>query len=142
MPARSAHQAPFRLWAPARFRALVSVVAAAAAGLTPAAAVLLPATPAYAAAGDIIIEADIEDVEAGTFTFEIRRVGPTTTPFTLNYTTAPVPGAEHPATAGEDFTAISGSTTFTASTRDSIKRITVAGMTDTRTRTTRCSGCP
>ncbi|MEU4624069.1 Calx-beta domain-containing protein [Actinoplanes sp. NPDC023801] len=132
MPARSAHQAPFRLWAPARFRALVSVVAAAAAGLTPAAAVLLPATPAYADAGDIIIEADIEDAEAGTFTFEIRRVGPTTTPFTLTYTTAAVPGAAHPATAGEDFTAISGSTTFTASSRDSIKRITVTGLTDTK----------
>jgi hypothetical protein len=130
MPTRPSHQAPPRLWAPARFRALVSAVATLAAGLAPAAVVLLPASPAYADPGDIIIEADIEDVEAGTFTFEIRRVGPTTTPFTLTYETAAIPGAAHPATAGVDFTAVSGSTTFSTSTRDSIKRITVTGIAD------------
>ncbi|MEV6303930.1 Calx-beta domain-containing protein [Actinoplanes sp. NPDC051861] len=121
-------QIPLRLWAPSRFRAFVSVVAAAAAGLIPT--VALPPTPAWADPGDIIIEADIEDAEAGTFTFEIRRVGPIGTPFTLNYQTAPVPNAAHPATSGVDFTPISGSTTFTASSRDSIKRITVTGLTD------------
>ncbi|MEU4157475.1 Calx-beta domain-containing protein [Actinoplanes sp. NPDC026670] len=140
MPARPAHQAPPRLWAPARFRALVSVVAAAAAGLTPAAVVLLPATPAYADAGDIIIEYDLEDLEAGTFTFEIRRVGPTTTPFTLDYATTTVPGAAHDATPDVDFTAISGSTVFSASTRDAVKRITVYGLTDTKDENTEVFG--
>ncbi|BEL12180.1 hypothetical protein Q0Z83_103710 [Actinoplanes sichuanensis] len=138
MRERKHRQPPFRLWAPARFRALVSIVAAAAAGLTPAAAVLLPASPAYGASpGDIIIEADIDDAEAGAFIFEIRRVGPTSTRLDLTYETVTVPetpftGPLHQATPGVDFTAIVGGVqTFEPSSRDSVKRITVYGKADT-----------
>ncbi|MBB2942594.1 hypothetical protein FB565_002307 [Actinoplanes lutulentus] len=122
---------PFRLWAPARFRTLVSIVAASAAGLVPA--VMLPARPAYAAAGEIIIEADIEDAEAGTFVFEVRRLGPTTGlgSVTLTYDTVTSPSSDLVgATPNVDFHTISGSTTFSESGRDSIKRLTVTGITD------------
>ncbi|BCY14071.1 Calx-beta domain-containing protein [Actinoplanes sp. L3-i22] len=128
MRERPSHQPPIRLWAPHRFRLAVSIVAAAAAGLVPG-AVVLPA-PAIAAPGDIVIDADIEDNEDGTFTFQVRRVGPSTGTYTLGYRAIGDPTAEHPATPGLDFTAISGTTTFNASTRDVVKRLTVQGKAD------------
>ncbi|MFC7527428.1 Calx-beta domain-containing protein, partial [Actinoplanes sp. GCM10030250] len=129
MPTHAVDQVPFRLWAPARFRAFVSVVAAAAAGLVPVFA-LQPA-PAYADPGDIIIEADIEGSEGGEFAFEVQRLGPITGSVTYKYDIIPAPGdGFEAATAGTDYTAISGQATFTTSNRTSIRRIVVNGIAD------------
>jgi hypothetical protein len=122
---------PFRLWAPARFRAAVSFVVAAA--ITPM-TVLIPATPAHAVAGEIIVEADIEDVEDGTFTFEVRRVGPTTGMGSATITFDSVGAANsdfRAATPGVDYTEPAVKTlTFAESTRDAIKRVTFTGIVD------------
>ncbi|GIE77808.1 hypothetical protein Aph02nite_37580 [Actinoplanes philippinensis] len=136
MRARRSHRmqpatVPFRLWAPARFRAAVSFVVAAA--ITPI-TVMIPATPAHAVAGEIIVEADIEDAEDGIFTFEVRRIGPTTGmgSATVTFDSVGAPDADfHAATPGVDYKEPAVKTlTFAESTRDVIKRVTFTGITD------------
>src|SRR3954451_15444319 len=106
----------------------VALTAALVAGLVPG--MFIPA-PAQAAAGDIVIDADIEDNEDGTFIFEVRRIGGSTTPLSLDYASvaASLPDV-HPATPGTDFTVLSDTATFTASARDQVKRLTVRGIAD------------
>ncbi|MEV4281289.1 Calx-beta domain-containing protein [Actinoplanes xinjiangensis] len=122
---------PFRLWAPARFRAAVSFVVAAA--ITPM-TVLVPAAPAHAVAGEIIVEADIEDAEDGIFTFEVRRLGPTTGMGSTTVTFDSVGAANadfRAATPGVDYKEPAVKTlTFAESTRDVIKRVTFTGIVD------------
>ncbi|MEU8656403.1 Calx-beta domain-containing protein [Actinoplanes philippinensis] len=136
MRARRSHRmqpatVPFRLWAPARFRAAVSFVVAAA--ITPI-TVMIPATPAHAVAGEIIVEADIEDAEDGIFTFEVRRIGPTTGmgSATVTFDSVGAPDAGfHAATPGVDYKEPAVKTlTFAESTRDVIKRVTFTGIAD------------
>jgi hypothetical protein len=101
-----------------RLHLILSAVFAAAIGLVPA---VFVATAAHAAAGTVDFDSDLEDTEGAAFTFDLRREGPTSgQPLTLSYTTADVT-----ATAGADYTAISGTTVFNASTRDVIKKFTV-----------------
>src|SRR5690242_4621679 len=111
-------------------RMIVLVVAGLALALPPI--VFVAPHAAYAAPGDLAIDADIEDSETASFTFELRRTGGGVAPLVLDYTTvgaAPGP-ALHPATPGDDFTPIQGRTTFNPSPRDLVKRFTVVGRSD------------
>ncbi len=113
-------------WSPTtRLRLVLSIVAALAIGLVPA---LVIAHPAQAAAGDVDFEADIEAGEGDTFSFDLRRTGGwTSDPLNLTYTTV-----DGTATAGADYTPVSGTVSFPASsTRDVVKRIVVQGLQDT-----------
>src|SRR3954452_13514613 len=112
------------LWRPStRPRLVLPILAAMAIGLVPA---LVVAHPARAAAGDVDFDSDIEAGEGDAFTFELRRTGGSASALDLTYTTV-----DGTATAGDDYTAVSGSVSFPAnSSRDVVKRITVQGLQD------------
>ncbi len=114
---------PFVLRAPRSLRLALSAAVAATIGFVPVAFV---ASPAQAAAGDVDFDADIEAGEGDSFTFELRRQGGSADAMNLTYSTI-----DGTAVAGEDYTAIPfTSITIPASTRDVVKRITVAGVQD------------
>ena len=114
---------PFVLRAPQSLRLALSAAVAATIGFVPVAFV---ASPAQAAPGDVDFDSDIEAGEADSFTFELRREPGSADPLTLTYGTV-----DGTATAGEDYTPISGTTSFPAgSTRAVVKRFTVAGLQD------------
>ncbi len=121
----STGRSPSAWWPTTRLRLILSIVAALAIGLVPA---LVIAHPAQAAAGDVDFAADIEAGEGDTFSFDLRRTGGwTSSPLDLTYMTV-----DGTATAGADYTAVSGTVSFPASsTRDVVKRIVVQGLQDT-----------
>ena len=116
-------QVPLALRGRASLRAAFTTAVAAAIGFVPA---IVVSSPAFAAAGDVTISSDLEVTEDDVASFDLKREGGIgLSPVTLTYSV--VPGT---ATPGQDYTAITGTTTFAASTRDTVKRFNVRGIAD------------
>ncbi|MEU4624068.1 Calx-beta domain-containing protein [Actinoplanes sp. NPDC023801] len=100
---RSSGDVPFRLWAPARFRAAVSIAAATAAGLVPTVAVL--PGPAHAAVVPSVSVSGAGDTAEGeAVRFELTLSEPADTDVTVQVSTT---GGNGAATEGADYAGLS-----------------------------------
>ncbi|MEU4157474.1 Calx-beta domain-containing protein [Actinoplanes sp. NPDC026670] len=93
-------EVPFRLWAPARFRAALSIAAATATGLLPGIAVL-PGAAQAVPSPSISVGNGFDVAEGDKLKYHLTRTAPFDDPLTVHVSTV-----DGTATAGEDYTAL------------------------------------